>query len=255
MIFVGGLHRSGTSLLARLLGEHPEVSGLTDTGVPEDEGQHLQSVMATAAALGGPGHFARSARAHLTEADLAAEPDVLADALRAAWLPYTRPGASVVVEKSPPNLLRFRFLRAAFPDAACILVTRHPVAVSHATEFWARAPIGELLDHWCLAHETALADATHLGDVMTVRYEDLVADPTGVVAAVDAHCGLTPHATAEPVRTDTNVRYFKRFRHSRFLPAPLHIAPLVRRYESRINALGLGYSLRDRGDLVPGSDR
>ena len=44
LVFVGGLHRSGTSLVHRCLASHPAVSGFSDTGVPEDEGQHLQTV-------------------------------------------------------------------------------------------------------------------------------------------------------------------------------------------------------------------
>ena len=43
-VFVTGLHRSGTSLLARCIAQHPQVSGFSGTGVPEDEGQLLQSV-------------------------------------------------------------------------------------------------------------------------------------------------------------------------------------------------------------------
>ena len=31
-------------MLARMLAEHPEVSGFADTGAPADEGQHLQDV-------------------------------------------------------------------------------------------------------------------------------------------------------------------------------------------------------------------
>ena len=50
LVFVGGLHRSGTSLVHRCLAEHPSASGFRNTGVWEDEGQHLQTVYLPAAA-------------------------------------------------------------------------------------------------------------------------------------------------------------------------------------------------------------
>ena len=43
-VFVNGLHRSGTSILYRLLSAQLNFSGFSETGVPEDEGQHLQTV-------------------------------------------------------------------------------------------------------------------------------------------------------------------------------------------------------------------
>jgi hypothetical protein len=67
IVFVGGLHRSGTTLVARLLAAHPEASGFAGTGVPENEGQHLQDVYPPASRHGGPGRFALHPAAHLTE--------------------------------------------------------------------------------------------------------------------------------------------------------------------------------------------
>jgi N-acetyl-gamma-glutamylphosphate reductase len=58
LVFLAGLHRSGTTLLARLLAAHPEVSGFAVTAVPADEGQHLQDVYPSASVYGGPGRSA-----------------------------------------------------------------------------------------------------------------------------------------------------------------------------------------------------
>ena len=247
LVFLGGLHRSGTTLLAQMLAEHPQVSGLTNTGVPHDEGQHLHNVVEPATAYGGPGHFGNDPRSHLTEADIA-KVAVPGERMFAAWQPYFDLEKRILVEKSPPNLLRFRFLQAAFPDAACVAIVRHPVAVAYATEFWAKRPIGALLEHWLHAHEVFERDRPHIKRLLWMRYEDIVADPAAALIQLDEFLGIGAHCTTEPVRNDTNRRYFKRFRHARGVPAALKIAPLVLRYESRLAALGYGYSLRDRGD-------
>ncbi len=231
-------------MLARLLAEHPDVSGLGANGAFEDEGQHLQDVLPAAYQLGGPGAFAYAPSAHLTDADVASKPDAAARLL-AAWSPHWDLSRPVLVEKSPPNLLRLRFLQAIFPTATFVVIVRHPVAVAYATEFWARSDPASLIDHWIHAHELFEQDRPAVQRLAFVRYEDLVAEPADTIARIDALAGLAPHVPTTELRQGTNIRYFRRFRHSRWLPASMKIAPVVRRFESRLGALGYGYSLRD----------
>ena len=44
LVFVGGLHRSGTTVLAEMIASARSASGLENTGVMMDEGQFLQDV-------------------------------------------------------------------------------------------------------------------------------------------------------------------------------------------------------------------
>jgi len=67
LVFLAGLHRSGTTLLARLLTAHPQISGFSGTDAPADEGQHLQSVYPSDHEYGRPGRFGFSPEMHLTE--------------------------------------------------------------------------------------------------------------------------------------------------------------------------------------------
>ena len=55
LLFIGGLHRSGTSVLHRILRSHPAATGIDNPRVPESEGQYVQDVFAPDRAFGGPG--------------------------------------------------------------------------------------------------------------------------------------------------------------------------------------------------------
>jgi hypothetical protein len=205
-LFIGGLHRSGTSIVHRMLREHPAISGFVDTGVPEDEGQHLQSVFAKAYKLGGPGGFAFDVSSHLTEVDELAN-IASRDQLLREWGAYydlTRP---LLLEKSPPNLVRSRFFQALFPDAAFLFVIRHPVAVALATRKWTRATVTEMLLHWHSAYSIMLADSMHLRQFKIVRYEDLVA---WTQSSLDEICDLVgvDHFTPAEQIVDHNLGYF-----------------------------------------------
>src|SRR5215472_9354402 len=100
LVFLAGLHRSGTTLLARLLAAHPEVSGFSGTGVPADEGQHLQDVYPPAAVYGGPGRFGFAPESHLTEeSPLVSEES--ANKLFEEWSAHWDTSRGVLLEKSP----------------------------------------------------------------------------------------------------------------------------------------------------------
>ena len=175
--FICGLHRSGTSVLHRLLASHPLVSGFANTGVPEDEGQHLQSVYSPAKSFGGPGRFGFNARAHMDETHALAS-RVNAERIFTEWARHWDLGARLLIEKSPPNLVRTRFLQALFPNALFVIVMRHPIAVACATEKWRRWDgIERLIEHWLVCHEKLEADIPHLTRSIVVRYESLTAAP------------------------------------------------------------------------------
>lgn len=205
-IFVAGLHRSGTSIVHRLIREHPEVTGFRDTGSPEDEGQHLQTVYPVAKLFGGAGRFAFDPEAALTE-----ESELITDEARrrllCEWRPYLDESKSNIVEKSPPNLIRTRFLQALFPQSHFVFVYRHPLAVAMATRKWSKTTIIELVFHWMVAHQILVSDLPMLYRTIFVRYEDLVFDPDAVTQRIYSAIGLSESDVPEAV-IDANKSYF-----------------------------------------------
>ncbi len=211
LIFVAGLHRSGTTPLARALAAHPDVSGLTGTNVEEDEGQHVQDVYPVAMTHGGPGRFALRPAAHLTETSTLVTADNAA-ALLTAWSKYWDVTRPFLLEKSPPNLVMGRFLQALFPGSALVVVIRHPVVVTLSTKKWApRISLHRLMENWVEAHRIFRADLPHLTRVSLMRYEDLVAQPSAELARVGAALGLDGDVPADLIQSSRSSRYEKRW--------------------------------------------
>jgi hypothetical protein len=196
MVFIGGLHRSGTTLLADLIASSDRVTALENTGQYKNEGQFLQDVYPLGRDLGGVTRWALDPRAHMTEAHAESVPDA-ATRLWNSWSPYWRDDARYVAEKSPPNLTKTRFLQAVFPNSRFVIITRHPLTQALAVRKWAptwreRSGIrfSRLIEHWVRAHQLLREDEPLIRDLLVLRFEHLVCDPGTALRQLSDFLGI-----------------------------------------------------------------
>jgi hypothetical protein len=165
-------------VLARNIARLENCTGFKNTGVLQDEGQYLQDVYPPDRAYGGTGRFGFDPRAHLTETSPLLTPDNILK-LRRTWHSHWDQAKSICLEKTPGNLIMTRFLQAAFPDAYFIVVRRHPVAVSMATQRWkvSLSSLYRLFEHWLHCYKIFEGDKQYLKRVYELKYEDYIDSP------------------------------------------------------------------------------
>ncbi|HEY9511776.1 MAG TPA: sulfotransferase [Rhodanobacter sp.] len=181
-IFVVGAPRSGTTLVAELLGRSPEVCNRGELDwLPHYAGQ-----------------LARAGR-----------PDpALLDRLAAAYLARLQQGEARVhwfVDKQPLNFLHVDLIYALFPQARIVYCRRshRDTALSiwsqhfDATEYRFAYDFGDI-SAVLSGCERLLAKAHHDPRLLEVRYEELVRDPQTVVGALAAALGLAPFDCGVP---------------------------------------------------------
>ena len=204
LIFLIGAPRSGTTLLARMLGAH---SAIHQRAEP-----HLITPIAHL------GYFGKVQKApydpnnvdqaiHEFVADLPrGEADYL-DALRAytdtlyGRMLATAPGKRFFLDKTPAYALVLPFLTKLYPDARYVVLTRHPLAVqtSYVESFfdgdWQVA-----VTHNPILVRYVPALASFVRDrpvaLLHVRYEELVRDPEGEFRRICEYLGVPFEAEA-----------------------------------------------------------
>ncbi len=207
-VFICGLHRSGTSVLHRILRGANETSGFKDLGVSQDEGQGIQTVYSPAKAFGGPGKFAFAKQSRLTEDS----PLITLEnqsKLFQEWSPHWDLSKPILLEKSPPNILKTRFLQQMFPNSYFITVIRHPLAVSYATKKWSNTSILNLLKHWTLAHNLYFEDRNYLRNEMMLSYEEMTKNPEKTFNKISTFLGVKISISEKLV--NHNDRYFNKW--------------------------------------------
>ena len=241
-IFLCGLHRSGTSPLFRILREHPQISGFHDTGVPEDEGQFLQSVFPAARVFGGPGRFGLARKAHLTENSSLVTSENR-EKLFSDWAKYWDLSKQYLLEKSPPNLIHTRFLQALFPNSYFVVILRHPIPVSLSTSKWTDCSLDSLVKHWLHCHDLFEVDRPHLKRVLVVRYEDLIRSTASLTEQICEFLDLVPYVPS-PLDPAGNDAYFSKWRVlSLDRGRQKEFGRIIRKYERKVQSHG--YSLLD----------
>jgi len=219
-IFVCGLHRSGTTLLTKILQQHPDISGFENTGVIEDEGQFLQTVYLTSNELGWAGSFGYSADAHLTEESELVKPENR-DKIYSQWSNYWDSNAKYLIEKSPPNLLKTRFLQALFQNSYFIIIRRHPVVTGLATKKWSSSSVYSLIKHWFHCYDLWDQDKKYINNYVEIKYEDLVSNTAPVLKSVFKFCGLDDRYIKNSldkfnISTSVNEKYHKEWKDMKY---------------------------------------
>ena len=174
-IFVCGLHRSGTSTLTKIIGTSNLVSIHINTNVPENEGQHIQSVYNAAIKHGGPGKFGFDKNYHYTEKSyLLTQKNN--DKILNEWSKYWDLNKSILVEKSPPNIIHTRYLQEIVQNSYFIIIIRHPFAVAMATKKWNEQSLYKHIDHWLHTHKILYNDLKKIKNYLILKYEHLNID-------------------------------------------------------------------------------
>jgi hypothetical protein len=167
-LFVLGLNNSGTTLLVDLLKSHPLMRWLPN------EGQYLTSGLPLPRQYEVPRLFSQRMDVfHWTED---ADP---APALRVQydWAVHYQSQPGILLEKSPPNALRSRWLQQNFSPSRFIAIFRHPYAVCEGMRRRDGHTIEQAALHWAQTYQQLLEDVKHLRYCLSITYEDLCAQP------------------------------------------------------------------------------
>ena len=250
-VFVCGLHRSGTTVLGRNVARLENCTAFKNTPRSIDEGQLLQDIYRIDTEFGGAGRFGFDPRAHLTETSDLLTPENVAR-LRASWHSYWDKSKTICVEKTPGNLLMTRFLQAGFPNSYFIVIRRHPIAVSMATQGM-RLPgimwnikitsLHRLFEHWLRCHELFDEDKKHVKRLYEFTYEDYIENPVKCYQEIAAFIGT---GVSELGKTEITGSYNKKYldRWSKLLTDSFfkrYYQYIARKYEPRFAKYG--YSL------------
>lgn len=185
-IFIVGMHRSGTTLLERMLAGHSQVG---DAGETSAFHAQLELAIDRATPSGMTPAFARQ----LSSADF----DAIARgyARTAAWLSRGNP---FFTEKLPPNFLNVGFIAKAMPQARFLHLVRDPMDTCFSnlrTLFSGAAPYSydqAELGGFFVQYQRMMAQwhAVLPGRVLDISYDELVRDPAAMAARVAVHCGI-----------------------------------------------------------------
>ena len=204
IIFLIGAPRSGTTLLARMLGAHSMIYGRAEPHLITPIA-HLGYYANVQKAPYDPFNAEQAIREFVTDLPRG-EADYL-DALRAYTdtlyerMLSTAPGKRFFLDKTPAYALVLPFLVKLYPDAKYIVLTRHPLAVlSSWVESFFDGDYQVALNHNPLLARYVPALARILRErpvpFVHVRYEELVREPEANFRRICDHLGIPFEAAA-----------------------------------------------------------
>jgi hypothetical protein len=190
-IFLVGCYNSGTTLLWGILGNHPNISVMSDEGTfmtdalpkPEDFGwtrMWCQCLDAMEAAQWEDG-AAQAAR------------------VRRQWSIWFPRDYENLLDKSPSNVTRMTYLQEHFRPASFICIVRNGYAVAEGIrrrvipvrpEHPGRYPLELCAKQWSDCDRIVRSQESSVERLLQIHYEDLVGDPEGTMRSITDFLGL-----------------------------------------------------------------
>jgi hypothetical protein len=204
-----------------------------------------------AGAFGGPGRFGFNEKSFMDEHHPLATAEN-AERLFREWSTYWDLRKQYLIEKSPPNLVRTRFLQQLFPTCKFIIILRHPVAIAYATKKWSKTTIPSLIEHSLRCYERFGSDLPFLRSVYVLRYEEFVQTPQLTIQNLLAWIGVESFVVRQDIRNNINEKYFAiwdRDRRSIWKKFRDGFIGVSKKFEKRSNAFG--YSIETPTRLLP----
>jgi hypothetical protein len=220
-IFVVGCCNSGTTILWQALKTHPELDG------PLVEGQDLADLPPCMKHCLGRQTFRLFAHPRFRMSYRRTEVDFdwrTGHRIASVYREHCRLGKRLI-EKSPANTLRVRYLQSIFPDAYFVFIVRSGLAVSEGIvrKRWLdperpqksgqSTTLADAATQWLHANAMYLYDQRYLRRSKIVTYEQLVQNARQTLWSVLEFCELDPSDFRVPnFRQDLNRSQIARLR-------------------------------------------
>ncbi|RUA35649.1 MAG: hypothetical protein DSY77_02285 [Bacteroidetes bacterium] len=193
-VFILGCYNSGTTLLAELLSQHPQLSVLPDEGVmltnqlkrPEDFGWRRMWWKC--------GQMIKSADLSLNNKS--------AQVIKRHWAFFMKKKTEIIVEKSIANILRIRFFQRYFADAYFIHIRRNPYAVAEgiqrkaepmgaqAQKYGAQYPLELCIQQWIASQTVFENEKDRIKNLYELSYEDFTLEPQKLAQEICEFLGI-----------------------------------------------------------------
>ena len=205
-VFVVGMPRSGTTLLERLLSDHPQVFGAGELMAIPSLGNLMAKRMGVPPVRRGyaeaippapPKHVFAAGQGYLDSARKDAP----------GWF-------DVLVDKMPDNSFNIGFIKCLLPEARFIHIMRHPLDTMLSIWFqrFNSVPYAFSIEHMAHHYRAYLKVMEHWRTVLPdqlieIRYENLIRDPSQAQSRLFALLGLPeeiinmPSSSAEQVQS------------------------------------------------------
>lgn len=189
-IFIGGMHRSGTTLLRVMLNRHPRICSGPETELFErtsflDFHRYLEATWLPRL------HHAYGFEARDLDRAIAGFMNNFLSRYQ------VQRGKERWAEKTPKNILRIDYLFRIFPHAQFLHMIRDPRDIHASVKAksvrdspkWAAYGAEETAWDWVQRMKRGMAWRDQAGQYRGIRYEDLVQDPEGVMRQIMAFLG------------------------------------------------------------------